>query len=148
MRFYSSLLLACMVGACASGVPPEVAPAPTAAAVFAAEQAWYTALVRRDTVALSSLLANEFTLSGSAAVRETRAQYLSTAQMPERTLEPIHLGDRHVEVYGSTAVSTGRAELKGRWQERPIDLTVRYTSVFVLREGRWQAVASHLSSIE
>jgi ketosteroid isomerase-like protein len=125
----------------------DVAPLRTEDAVLAAEQAWYSALVQKDVAALELLLAEEFVLSGSAPMLESRAQYLQTARMPERVLEPLLLEDRRVQLHGMVAVSTGRAWLRGRWREQSLALRFRYTNVFVERQGRWQAVASHVSSI-
>jgi ketosteroid isomerase-like protein len=122
-------------------------PLRTEEAVLATEQAWYSALAQKDVAALERLLAEEFVLSGSAPELESRAQYLQTAGMPERMLEPLLLEDRRVRLHGPAAVTTGRAQLRGTWKGRPLALTFRYTNVFVERRGRWQAVASHVSSI-
>jgi hypothetical protein len=102
--------------------------------------------VRRDTVALEQVLAPEFVLSGSAPARETRAQYLATAAMPDRVLEPIELEDRDVRIYGATAVTTGRAMVRGSRGGRSFALVVRYTNVFVRADHRWRAVAGQITA--
>jgi hypothetical protein len=143
---FSLLLLA--LSACARPASVVSTPHPASgSAVLETEDRWYAALVARDTVTLSPLLAPEFVVSGSDPELESRATYLQTVQMPDRTLEPVVLEDRQVRIYGETAVSTGRAKLRGRWRERPIALEFRFTNVYVLREGRWQAVASQVSVI-
>jgi ketosteroid isomerase-like protein len=149
MRRPSLMLLALGTVGCASA-PGTLRPAPleAEAAVLQTEQDWYAALVRKDAARLESFLAEDFILSGLYPSVETRAQYLQTVQMPDRTLEPLVLEDRRVRIYGDTAVSTGRAQLKGVWNDRPLAITFRYTDVFVLRAGHWLAVASHVSKIE
>lgn len=118
------------------------------AAVLAAEDAMYAALVQRDTAALAFALAPDFVLSGSAPELETRTQYLATAIMPGRMLEPIELADRRVRIYGHTAVVTGRSTFRGTLSGRAFSISARYTNVYLSREGRWQAVAAHLSTLE
>ena len=111
------------------------------------EDAMFDALVRRDVETLERLLGSEFVLSGANAALETRAQYLESAKMPDRELEPLTIEEREVRVYGDTAVSVGRAHVRGHWVERKFDIRVRHTHVYVQRDGRWQAVAGHLTIV-
>jgi ketosteroid isomerase-like protein len=138
------LPLALLLCACAGARGPGAAPEQ---AVLEAEQRWYTALAAKDVAALEQVLAREFVLNGSAPGLESRETYLQTARMSERTLEPVALEQRQVRVYGEAAVTTGRGQLRGVYKARPIALTFQYTSMFVLRGGRWQAVASHVSVV-
>lgn len=50
-------------------------------------------------------------------------------------------------MYGDTAVLLGRAHLRGKRVERKFDLRGRYTRAYVQRDGRWQAVAGHLTIV-
>jgi ketosteroid isomerase-like protein len=133
------LLLACATARQIDALPEH--------GVLAAEEAWYAALAAKDVAVLERVLAEEFVLNGSSPGLETRAHYLKTAQMSERTLQPTALEDRQVRVYGTTAVTTGRGQLRGEYRGRPISLAFQFTSVFVHRDGRWQAVSSHVSVV-
>jgi ketosteroid isomerase-like protein len=142
MRRLAHLALPCLLLACAATRPAAALPEHE---VLAAEAAWYTALAAKDAAALEGVLAAEFVLNGSSPGLETRAQYLQTARMSERTLQPIVLENRQARVYGNTAVTTGLGRLQGEYKGRPIALAFQFTSVFVHRDGRWQAVNSHVS---
>lgn len=149
MRRWSLVLLAVGFVGCAS--PRGSAGSSSAAmesAVLEAEQDWYTAMVQKDAARIDALLTEDFVMSGLNPSLETRAQYLQTIQTPDSTLKPFALEDRRVRIYGDSAVSTGRAQLEGIWNERPLALTFRYTNIFILRDGHWRVVASHVSKVE
>jgi len=52
-----------------------------------------------------------------------------------------------VQLFGDTAVVTGRTHGTGDFAGVSYDVVIRFTDTFVRRENRWQAVASH-SSLE
>lgn len=151
MKLAAVPVLFLLLTSCASAPRSETRDAATSAAleqeVLRVEDALLDALVRKDAETLERLLGHEFSLSGSNAALETRAQYLESAKTPDRELEPLTLEEREVRVYGGTAVTVGRVHLKGQWVERRLDLRLRYTHVYVQREGRWQAVAAHLTVV-
>lgn len=151
MRLLPTALLPALLAACASAPRPVGEGGDPALsieqAVLAVEDEWLGALVRRDAATMERLLASEFVLSGSAPALETRAQYLKDARMPERTLEPIMLEGREVQVYGGTVLTLGTAHLRGRWREHKIDRRYRYTNIYVQREGHWRAVASQWTAV-
>jgi ketosteroid isomerase-like protein len=152
VKRFPTLVLSALLAACASTPRPSAEAGDRSPlleqAVLAVEDAWLSALVQRDTSTLERLLADEFVLSGSAPALETRAQYLDSARMPDRTLEPLTLDGREVRVYGDTALSLGTAHLRGQWRERKFELHYRYTHVFVHRDGHWRVVAAHLTTLD
>jgi len=112
------------------------------------EDQWMEALVQKDTAVLASLLDPAFTLSASSPTTETRQQYLQTAAMPERTLQPILLQDRQFKAYRQTVVSSGKTAYTGHWKDKRFHLPVRYTTVFVKQPSGWRAVSMHFSIIQ
>ncbi len=114
--------------------------------IFHLEDKWMEALTKKDTVTISSLLAASYILNGSGNINETRSQYLTTSAMPERNLEPILLKNRELQMDRNIAISTGSTEYKGRWKENNFSFAVRYTNVWIKKNGNWQAVATHIST--
>jgi ketosteroid isomerase-like protein len=51
-----------------------------------------------------------------------------------------------VRVYGDTAIVTGRTKAAAGGAA-PQSVTLRFTDVFVHRDGRWLAVASHATRL-
>ena len=60
-----------------------------------------------------------------------------------RVLKPDSIvdTDMRVSVYGEAALVTGVENLKGSYKDRYREMSLRFTNVFVHRDGRWQLVA-------
>ena len=52
-----------------------------------------------------------------------------------------------VKVYGDTAVVLFTQKLTGPSKGQSLTLTFRYIDVFVMRDGRWQCVASQSTRV-
>ena len=72
--------------------------------------------------------------------------YLKTAG--HVTYESFDYTIERLRVYGQTALVAGTGRSRGRTKKGTFGTTYHSTNVFVRREGRWQAVASHLSGIK
>jgi len=119
------------------------------AAVREVLRQWDEAFERRDMEALGRILAEDFTLTNAAGQVIDRNQYLvSIVKAPDMLQAAGGSEDVHVRVFGETAVVTGRSPVKGRPGGRALVVPgqYRFTDVYVKRDGRWQAIASHSTS--
>jgi ketosteroid isomerase-like protein len=110
-------------------------------ALAQAEQAWAHAIDSSDAAALACLLADEFEDAGPDGDLTSRSAMLA------KTAEhrPIHheLAELHAHVYGDFGYIRGLAMAKDA--DGTLLVTVRFTDIYVYREGRWQCVAGHES---
>lgn len=119
------------------------------AAVREVLRQWDEAFERRDLEALGRILADDFTLTNAAGQVIDRNQYLvSIVKAPDMLQAGGGSEDVRVRVVGETAVVTGRSPVKGRPGGRALVVPgqYRFTDVYVKRDGRWQAIASHSTS--
>ncbi len=105
------------------------------------EQAWARALEQRDSAALSCLLAAEFEDAGPDGSLQDRDSTLAKAGKHQ----PVHheLAEMHAQVQGDFGYIRGLAtavDAQGK-----VLMKVRFTDIYVYRDGRWQAVAAHES---
>ena len=100
----------------------------------------FEAIVRGDFAELDRILADDLTYTHSSGRLETKAQFLAALQSGLR-FEAIEPEEVLVRVYGDAGVATGRAQMRVRSQDRQSSFAVRFTTVYVKREGRWQMVA-------
>lgn len=102
---------------------------------------WAEARKNADMHFLESFYAKEFTVGIMNGGEQSRAQDL--AMFSSGDLKPTVIADRemHVYVYGETAMVTGIEHLEGSYKGNTgPGLDLRFTNVFVHRDGRWQIV--------
>ena len=107
------------------------------------EQAWARALEQSDTAALNCLLGDEFEDAGPDGQLTDRAATLAKAA--EHRAVHHELSDLHAHVQGDFGYIRGMAaaiDAQGKTVAK-----VRFTDVYVYRNGRWQCVAGHESML-
>jgi ketosteroid isomerase-like protein len=101
------------------------------------EETWAKALERHDVDAVSCLLAEEFEDADIDGVVHDRKEALT--RIPQRRPSLNHLQDMRVWIHGDSAFVRGVNQVtdaSGKSLAR-----VRFTDIFVYRDGRWQTVA-------
>jgi len=108
--------------------------------VRAVEMSRRDALLAADTVALSRLIAPDFVEISRLGTVRTRADNIRDIASGALHLTSIKYDSLTVRIYGEVAVLTGIADNTGTMRGFPFSGKIRYTRVFVRRDGRWQAV--------
>lgn len=116
--------------------------------VRAAEQARGQALLQADTVALSRLVALEFVEISRLGQLRTRADNIRDIASGDLKLTAVKYDSLVVRIYGEVAVLRGIADNAGTFRGFPFSGKIRYTRVFVRRDGRWQAVAMQQTMLQ
>jgi ketosteroid isomerase-like protein len=105
------------------------------------ERRRFAAMVAQDIAALESMLAKELTYGHSNGEFQDKAQFLDTVRNGRLRYEAIGVQELEVRNYEKVAILTGRILISGRAGDQPVMLNLRYTDVYVNRDGRWQLVA-------
>ena len=111
------------------------------------EHDWDAAFERRDARLIATFLADEFIATYSDGKRGDKATELKLAAEFNQQTDSRELDDFIVKIYGNTAVVWFTQTLKGPSQGRQITLTYQYVDGWVLRDGRWQCVASQSTKV-
>jgi len=106
-----------------------------------AEQTWARALEQRDTTALACILADEFEDAGPDGSLTSRATTLAKAA--DHAAVHHELSELRAQVRGDFGYIRGLAAAVNA--QGKVVAKVRFTDVYVYREGRWQCVAGHES---
>jgi hypothetical protein len=109
--------------------------------VRALETARGQALMHADTTALSRMTADEFIEVSRLGTLRTKADNLRDISSGALKLTSVKYDSVTVRIYGNVAVLRGIADNTGTLRGFPFAGKLRYTRVFVRRDGRWQAVA-------
>jgi hypothetical protein len=108
--------------------------------VRAAEDKRKQALLSADTVLLSRLTALEFYEVNRIGLLRSRANNMQEIATGALKLNTITYDSLSVRIYGDVAILTGIADNTGEYRGMPFSGKIRYTRVFVRRDGRWQAI--------
>jgi ketosteroid isomerase-like protein len=110
-------------------------------ALIQMERDWTEAALKKDTVALDKILADDWVAQGPTGV-STKAETLADLKSGNYKLESQTLADMKVRVFGDTAVVTGSDDEKSSYKGHDTSGHYTWTDVYVKRQGRWQAAAS------
>ncbi len=106
------------------------------------------ALLKADTVALSQLVADDFVEISRFGTLRTKADNMREIASGTLKLTAVRYDSLSVRVYGDVAVLQGTADNTGIFHGFPFTGKIRYTRVFVRRDGRWRAVAMQQTSMQ
>jgi ketosteroid isomerase-like protein len=99
-----------------------------------------------DRAVVEGILAQEWSVTqadGSILGRDTvLGSFFDSVAFDHNTVDEVS-----VNLYGDAAVVRGRTSCSGRFNGEAFDVRIRFTDVFIKRNGRWQAVASHASPL-
>ena len=111
------------------------------------EQDWDAAFHRKDVGFIENVLADEFMATYGDGSRGDKAKELAIAATLNEQIESSTLDEFTVKVYGDTAVVWFTQHLVGPSQGQTLASASRYVDVFVIRDGRWQCVASQSTRV-
>jgi ketosteroid isomerase-like protein len=103
------------------------------------------AWVKHDVEAYARLLGDDYLCTGPDGDMSTKAQDL--AELKENTTTSAIADDFRVRVYGDAAVVTFRLTYKNQSKVEESTGQERFTDTWIKRDGRWQCVAVHYSTI-
>ena len=111
------------------------------------EQGWNEAFYRKDVPYISNVLADEFVATYDDGSRGDKAKELALAAAFDQQVESAVQDEFTIRVYRDTAVVWFTLHLVGTRQGQKADLTLSYTDVWVMRDGRWQCVSSQSTRV-
>ena len=130
-------------------LPKSIFASPAAASgaeqdIRAMEKLWNESRVRADVGALGALLDDGWTVTHGDGTINTKAEYLADLKSGARKFfGDVKQDDFTVRIYGDTAVAAGVSDSKVEYKGKPSGGALRFTRVYVNRDGRWQMITSH-----
>jgi len=112
------------------------------------ENDWGNAWVKGDAKFAEMLDATEFVGTGVDGVASNKTDDIKNFAVATITDRSFSLSDVKVHIYGQTGVVTGRNLVTYKENGKPGQDDVRFTDVFVRRDGRWQCVATQWTNIK
>jgi acetamidase/formamidase/ketosteroid isomerase-like protein len=111
--------------------------------IRALEKRWNESRVRADAASLDTLLGTEWTVTHGDGTIDTKAQYLADLRSGARKFfGDVKQDEFTVRVDGDTAIVAGTSDSKVEYKGKPGGGPLRFTRVYMRRDGRWQMVVS------
>jgi len=112
------------------------------------EDAWKAAVLKGNTVAMTSLLADDYMAITPSGTLQTKEQTLANLKSGRTHFTSLDLSDRKVRFYGTTALVTSTAAVQATTAEGAISGSFRYTRVYVRDQGgAWKIVSFEANKI-
>ena len=111
------------------------------------EQRWNMAFYRRDAAFIATILADDFVATYDDGSRGDKAKELALASNFAQQVESAVQDEFTVKEYGDTALVRFTLHLAGTRQGVRVETLLRYTDVWIIRDGRWQCVSSHNTQV-
>lgn len=138
-------VLAASAGSRAAGAQKQAAKPGAGGSVqrtlFALENEWTKALVRRDTAAFRRLTVPGFVYTEDNVVMN-QSELISTIATSPDKIEWAGNEQMKLFDYSPAAVVTGILVIKGRSKGKPFTNRYRFTDTWLFRNGKWQAIAA------
>jgi len=144
----ATLALLGSAGACAV-VPRQPRSAAAETEVRQTIRAYDDALRRADVVALERYWADEYTFVNPSGQLVTRAERIANVSAGRTAFDTLRheVREERIRMYGNLAVHTTMLALGARYGGQAASGDFRALVVWVYRDGRWQQVASQLTTI-
>jgi ketosteroid isomerase-like protein len=110
------------------------------------ERDWNEAFKAQDKTALSALCAEDFVATDAEGATSNKPSYLEDAVKQVKVLS-YSLSNTSARAYGDSGIVTGRWKGKVSVQGQVTEFAAAFTDTFVRRDGRWWAVATHMSRL-
>ena len=110
------------------------------------EQQLARAWSQHDRAFIENVLAPEWSVTQADGSIPTRSAVLGTF-FNAVVFDSIVIDDMTVALFGDTAIVRGRTVASANMNGAPVNARIRFTDVFIKRNGRWQVIASHASTL-
>jgi len=113
------------------------------------EDTWRDAVLKGNIAAMDALLSDDYMAISPTGILQSKEQSLANLRAGTVHFNEIELSDRKIRLYGTTALVTSRAEVRGTGPEGDMSGSYRYTRVYVKdARGVWHIVSFEASRIK
>ena len=99
------------------------------------------ALLSKDSVVLSNLSADDASYGHSSGLIQTKAELIRSVMSGEQDYKSIEPSNINVRIYDNTGVVTINLKVNLNYQNKPLDMNLAATLVWVKISGEWKLVA-------
>lgn len=110
------------------------------ASVLAAEQMRFDAMVKKDTVALRSMLSDDLIYIHSNSLQESKKEHIAAIGTGSIDYQSMQRVSVQVRLFGKVAVTNGNVRVKGLLNQTNFEVNLAYTAIYKKKKKSWQLV--------
>jgi hypothetical protein len=116
-------------------------------AVLKAQDRRFALTAGGDLDELDRLMTDDMNYTHSTSTVDTKAEFLASLRSGRVRYLSIDPEERSVRIYGHTAVVQGIAHVLVKVGERDVDVRLRFTEVYVDKDGAWKMALWHSTRV-
>lgn len=116
-------------------------------AVLDAQDRRFALTAGGDLDELERLMTDDMNYTHSTSTVDTKAEFLASLRSGRVRYVSIDPEERSVRIYGHTAVVQGIAHVLVKVGERDVDVRLRFTEVYVEKDGAWKMALWHSTRV-
>ncbi|MFN0176793.1 MAG: nuclear transport factor 2 family protein [Saprospiraceae bacterium] len=97
----------------------------------------FAAMMRADTLALRSMLADELVYLHSNALKENKSEHLAAIASKKLVYEKMDREEANVRFYGKTALVNGTLKVQGIIKGKAFEVRLLYLAVYRKKKNVW-----------
>ena len=117
------------------------APTVSIADIEAVERARFEALTKQDLTTLETMLDDDLVYCHSNARCEGKAAFLEGIRAGTQVYRQVDIEELKARVLGNSAIIHGTVAVRVEDRGKPLEFRLKYTDVYVHKDGRWQLTA-------
>lgn len=99
------------------------------------------ALVEKDSIALSKVLAEDVTYGHTNAMIQTKAELIRDVVSLVQDYKSIEPSEMKIRIYDNTAIVNMNSKVVMNYQKQPLELSMKITFTWIKKDKDWQLVA-------
>jgi hypothetical protein len=97
-------------------------------------------ILKKDSVALSEVLANEVYYGHTNGMVQTKSQFIRSVMSGEQDYKTIMPSDMNIVLYGNSATTTMKSKVTMVFKGAPLEMEMSMLMVWVKKDDIWQLV--------
>jgi len=114
----------------------------------AAATAYDVAQFKADKAELERVLADDYTLAGTAGKNLSKAEFIADQTKPGNKTISVNIYDQVSKVWADGAVLAGMVDAKGSSQGKEFTFRGRFVDVWAKRKGKWQVIFTQIHPVQ
>ncbi|MCF2505674.1 nuclear transport factor 2 family protein [Dyadobacter sp. CY107] len=129
-------------------IAPALAQVDDSAVIKQMNTQWLQSYPKRDTAALSRILANDFIMISPTGKKLSKADILQNVLTPDQQIINVSIDSTDLQIVNNVGLLTAYTSFVLKDKEKILKGKNCYSDVYIKRKGTWVAINAHVTLLE